>query len=334
MSARSQLHGGNVFAAARRNGWDWRHVADFSASINPLGPSPAVRPAVIAALDRIVHYPETDACGLRHTIASHWQTDPASLMLGNGATDLLHFFARMLAPSQVSLAAPVFSEFHRAFPKAAIVPFDAREWPTEGLLIVTRPANPTGRMPALEDYLAATANPVLIDESFIDFTGQPSLIGTPPGSRGNVFVLRSLTKFHAIPGLRAGVLAGPPAVLQGWLRHREPWQVNVLAEAAVEASLNDQDHAARTIEFVASEREWLAAQLAAIPGLSPQSSFANFLLVGMERALPPLEPYKILVRDCSGWPGVPFEHAMRIAVRTRDENLRLIAALRGELCGE
>ena len=327
-------HGGNVYSVALQNGWDWREVADFSASINPLGPSPAVRPAILAALDRIVHYPEADAGRLRQTISRHWHIDPASLMLGNGATDLLHFFARALAPSQVTLVAPVFSEFHRAFPGAVLVAFEAGGWPEEGLVVVTRPANPTGRLPELEDYLASTTNPVLIDESFIEFTGQPSLVGRVTGTRPNLFVLRSLTKFQAIPGLRAGALAGPPAVLHEWSRLREPWQVNVLAEAAVEASLGDPEHARRTVEFVASERAWLGSELAAIRGLAPQPGTANYLLVAVDRPVPRLERHRVLVRDCSGWPGVPFPYAMRVAVRTRVENVRLIRALRGELCGK
>ena len=214
-------HGGNIFAIARRYGWDWREIADFSASINPLGPSPKVKPAIAEAMERIAHYPEAYSCGLQQALAEHWQTDPAGVMPGNGATELLHFFARSLEPRRVYLAAPVFSEFHRAFPHARIVPFDAAQWPADGLVVVTRPANPTGRMPALP---AVTTYPLLVDESFIEFTGEPAL---NPG-RDNLFILRSLTKFHAIPGLRAGALLGPPAVLESWKQRREPWQVNVL----------------------------------------------------------------------------------------------------------
>lgn len=321
-------HGGNIFAAARRHGWDWREVADFSASINPLGPSPRVRPAVEAAMDRIIHYPDAYSCELQHALAKHWDTDPAGIMLGNGATDLLHFFARALAPPRVYLAAPVFSEFDRAFPNATIVPFDSREWPGDGLIVVTRPANPTGQMPDLSCF----DGPLLVDESFIEFTGE-----TPFGAgRDNLYILRSLTKFHAIPGLRAGALLGPPAVLESWKQRREPWQLNVLAEAAVLASLGDVDHACRTREFVRNEREWLSSELRTIPGLTPQPSRANFLLIAFDRPAAPLvarlEQDKILVRDCSGWPGVPFPQAIRVAVRTRPENLRFLAALRGVLC--
>lgn len=322
------IHGGNIFAVARRHGWDWREIADFSASINPLGPSPRVRPAIETAMDRIVHYPDAHACELQHALAKHWDTDPAGIMLGNGATDLLNFIARALAPSRVYLAAPVFSEFHRAFPDATIVPFDSRQWPRDSLVVVTRPANPTGQMPDLGGF----DGPLLVDESFIEFTGETPLAA----GRDNLYILRSLTKFHAIPGLRAGALLGPPAVLESWKNIREPWQLNVLAEAAVLASLKDSDHAQRTKIFVHIEREWLSSELQTIPGLTPQPSTANFLLIALDRPAQPLvaqlERDKILVRDCSGWPGVQFAHAIRVAIRTRPENERLLAALRGVPC--
>ena len=327
-------HGGNIFAFARERGWDWRDVADFSASINPLGPSPAIRHALMAAMDRIVHYPESEPAALRETLAALWRIDADRLIVGNGATELIHFFARTIGESMVSFAAPVFGEFHRAFPAAAIVPFDPAGWPTQGLIAVTRPANPTGAMPdGLEDYLAHTTNPVIVDESFIEFTREPSLLTR---ERPNLFVLRSLTKFHALPGLRIGALAGPPDTMRAWRERREPWQVNVLAEAAVLAAIKHEEHARATVEFVESERRWLSAGLASIAGLHPQPSAANYILVAADRPIAPisacLAEQKILIRDCSGWPGVPFAHAMRIAVRCREDNVCLISALRGIQC--
>ena len=65
-------HGGNLFSIARANGWDWRDVLDLSANINPLGPSPAVRPAIIDAIDRIPHYPDAQASALVATLAQLW----------------------------------------------------------------------------------------------------------------------------------------------------------------------------------------------------------------------------------------------------------------------
>jgi threonine-phosphate decarboxylase len=150
------------------------------------------------------------------------------------------------------------------------------------------------------------------------------------GTRPNLFVLRSLTKFYALPGLRVGALCASKDVIARLRDRREPWQVNALAEQAALAALADTDHASRTTEFVALQRAWLRDQLSSLPGVHPQPSSANYLLVALDYAAEPLASHllsrKILVRDCTGWPGVEFESAVRIAVRTRAENERLIAA--------
>ena len=325
-------HGGNIFAFARQKGCDWREVTDFSASINPLGPSPSVAPAIAAAMDRIVHYPESGDFALRSAIGAKWGVAPDCLIAGNGATELIDFLAKCFRVERVYLAAPVFSEFHRVYREASIVPFDSDVWPRDGLMVVTRPANPTGTMPRVDEYLDQTSNPVLIDESFIEFTCQDSLVRRV-NERPDLFILRSLTKFYAIPGLRVGVLAGSPERMAELRAKRMPWQVNVLAEAAVLASLQDEHHAQRTRQFVTEERAWLTEQLRHIPGVQTSPASANFLMVAANRPVPPLlaelEEHRILVRDCSGWPGVPFRDAFRIAVRLRAENERLMGALRG-----
>jgi threonine-phosphate decarboxylase len=328
-------HGGNIFAIARLHDWRWEDIADFSASINPLGPSPAVEPAILKAMSRIVHYPETEPSGLHESLARRWEIAPQCVMLGNGATELIYFLARVLRPQKVSLAAPVFSEFHRAFRDAHVVGWDPADWPASGLLVVTRPANPTGRIPDLDAYLRATTNPVLVDESFIEFTGQPSILPRTQ-TRDNLFVLRSLTKFYALPGLRIGALVAPADTVAEWRTHREPWQVSVLAEAAAVAAIADEEHCTRTIDYISEERGWLESQLAALPNVRPQPSCANYFLIALDQPVAPLAAHllerKIIVRDCSNWPGVPFEHAIRVAVRTRVENTRLIEAWKGFQC--
>jgi threonine-phosphate decarboxylase len=117
---------------------------------------------------------------------------------------------------------------------------------------------------------------------------------------------------------------------------REPWQVTVLGEQAALAAIGDREHSLRTIEFVRSERCWLSRRLAEIPGAHPQSSCANYLLVVLDYAAAPLVAHllerRILVRDCTNWPGVPFPSSVRVAVRTRPENERLLAAWKDFSC--
>jgi threonine-phosphate decarboxylase len=316
-------HGGNLFEIARDRGWDWRDVADFSASIDPLGPAPAVLDAIRGALDRIVHYPEREPSTLRRALANLWSVDEDRITLGNGATELLHWFARVQSFDRVTLAVPVFSEFHRAYPQARCTPAtDPSRWPDDGLLVLTQPLNPTG---ATVD--TAARSPLFIDESFLDFTGLPSAAT----ARDDIWVLRSLTKFYALPGLRVGALIGPPDAVARLRSQREPWQVNVLAEAAALAAIADRDHARRTLAFVESERAYLAANLP----VRPEPSVANYLFIRLDHPAGPLVQHlldrQILIRDCTGTPGIEGP-AIRVAVRTRVENDRLIAAWKEFTC--
>jgi threonine-phosphate decarboxylase len=324
-------HGGNIFEISRERGWDWHDVTDFSASINPLGPAPGVIDAIRSALDRIQHYPEREPVRLKHALAKAWTIDEEQIVLGNGATELLHWFARVEPQRAVTLAVPAFSEFYRAWREARCVDVAKPEtWPRNGLLVLTQPDNPTGRVISpdlLEPWLLNTSNPVMIDESFLEFTGlssSASLLDIRP----QLYILRSLTKFHALPGLRIGALLAAADTLARWQPQREPWQVNVLAEAAALAAIADREHARRTVEFIASERAWLLGQLSSLAGVRPAQSHANYIFVKLEYAASSLYAHflesKILVRDCTGTPGIAGE-AVRIAVRTRPENERLIA---------
>jgi threonine-phosphate decarboxylase len=328
-------HGGNLFEVSRAHGWDWREVLDFSASINPLGPSPHALEAIQSGVELIAHYPERDSGPLRTELAHTWNIDEAQILTGNGATELIDFLARVLPSTQATLAVPAFTEFHRAFPHARCVPAnDPSRWPTKGLFIVTRPLNPTGELLDLDDYLAGTTHPVLVDECFIDFTGCPSLV-SETARRPNLCVLRSLTKFYALPGLRVGALAAAADTVGHWRKQRAPWQVNVLAERAAIAALRDSSHYAETITFVHAEREWLHRELTQIRGVHPRKSTANYVLAKLNYSAEGLRAHlcdrKLLTRVCTGWPGIEGE-AVRAAVRSRTDNQKLIDAWREYEC--
>ena len=151
-------------------------------------------------------------------------------------------------------------------------------------------------------------------------------------------MIRSLTKLSSIAGLRLGYALGEPGRLARWAGWRDPWPVNGLAAAAGRFLLADQDGLrrwqGRVQRWVADEGVWLAGRLAAVPGLAPLPSAANYLLV---RSRPPgasLQPlrlalerrHRILVRDCRSFDGLG-EDWLRIAVQDRAGNRRLLAAL-------
>ena len=328
----SLTHGGDIYGAARSFGWDWRDVLDASASINPLGPAPGVAPAICGALERIVHYPDREPMRLNCALAKSWKIAPGQILLGNGATELIWFLARIFYGTPVTLAAPVFSEFHRAFPEAALCTLsEPLGWPPSGLLVLTRPANPTGWSVPLEAVglrLSGTSEPVVMDESFIEFTGLESAVALVR-KYSHLIVLRSLTKFYALPGLRVGAIAASEQTMERWRRYREPWQVNVLAEEAALAAIADSEHQRRSIEFTRSERVWLHARISGLAGTEPMAGDANYLFVRLHYPAADLCEHmlrhKILIRNCAEWPGLTGE-AVRVAVRRHDENERLLRA--------
>jgi threonine-phosphate decarboxylase len=128
---------------------------------------------------------------------------------------------------------------------------------------------------------------------------------------------------------------GPAAEIADLRCAREPWQVNVLAEAAAVASLRDREYAVSTRCFVARERQWLAEQLGELDGVAVEPSCVNFLYARLDYDPAPLCAFllehKILLRNCSQWVGLE-QPGVRLAVRTREENARLLAAWREFRC--
>lgn len=334
-------HGGNLFAICRERGWDWREVLDLSASINPLGPPEGVRPAVESVLDRIAFYPEQEPEILEASLGKAWGVPGEFVLAGNGATELVHFVSRSGWQGPVSLVTPVWSEMYRAFPHAAKVELaEPENWPQRGLLVVGQPVNPTGEAVPEEQLrrsIAGREGPVLLDESFIEFTQMESAVRWCE-SHPNLLVLRTLSKFHALPGLRVGALVGSGEWMKRLRRKREPWQVSAMAEAAALAAVKDERHATRTRELIESERQWLLEQLSELNGLRFAPGVANFIFAETDRPSTEicdwfLDNKKIILRNCSGLPGVTGQ-AIRFAIRSREENERFVEAAKEFFCAE
>jgi len=351
-----QIHGGNIYQTARRMGWNWREVLDLSASINPLGVSPRARRAIRDSMERVAHYPENGAPDLRQAAARRWEIGEDQILAGNGATDLIYFLLRALSPRKTLLVTPTFSEYRRALTGSTISTLALErcqkyqldfarlsrkiDEDRPDLLILTHPNNPTGATAApdaLLRWLLSEVSPetaVLLDESFIDFTGQPSVVRLA-ARRPRLFVLRSLTKFYALPGLRVGLLVAEPDSAARLETARQPWAVNALAERAAIAALEDTGFHTKTLRLMDAERLWVGEQLREIPDLDPVPTAANFFFAHTHRAIVELEEFllarKVLVRNCTGMEGVQGE-ALRFALRTRDENARFVALLKEFYC--
>jgi threonine-phosphate decarboxylase len=347
-------HGGNVFAVARSLGIQPRDILDFSASINPMGPAPRVRYALKEAFDKLVHYPDSDCSELCETLSHCHGLKPSNICVANGSTELIYLLPRLVPKKRALVIAPSFSEYARAFKRDDCeAEYLVLEWSTGfalhldrikerlrdafDLCIIGNPGNPTGKLypfaeiEELYRLCRAAGCLLVIDEAFMDFCEKESAKHLASESDG-IIVLRSMTKFHALPGLRLGFAVGSEGIIERLKEIREPWSVNTPAQVAGLASIADGNYAEVTRKMVSTERQHLAAGLAAIPGLQPFPSAVNFLLVEIVRG-PTAEELAgrllrehILIRDCGNFNGL-HDRFFRVAVRGREENERLICAL-------
>ncbi|ABO51205.1 L-threonine O-3-phosphate decarboxylase [Desulforamulus reducens MI-1] len=349
-----QKHGGNIWLAAETYGLKEEALLDFSANINPLGPSPLALQAMQQALVQIKHYPEPQAETLRKEISLASGLSEEMLILGNGAAELIYALGRIIKPRRVLLPAPTFSEYADAFGEIeqVYIPLDrnncftldieavGQQLKPGDLAIVCNPNNPTGQLvsrqhlKSLAARVQAIGADLLVDEAFMDFVSpEQSLLQEIPYN-SHLYVLRSLTKFFAIPGLRLGYLATSPDVIETLISVLPPWRVNLMAQAAGVASLRDKQYGARTLEQMNRLRPLLAESLASIPGLRPLSPTANFILVDCRESGYSakeiqnfLGPKGILIRQCENFVGLDG-YFFRVAVRSEEDNERLLQALR------
>ncbi|MDZ7641938.1 MAG: aminotransferase class I/II-fold pyridoxal phosphate-dependent enzyme [Desulfurivibrio sp.] len=167
-----------------------------------------------------------------------------------------------------------------------------------------------------------------MDEAFADFAPANALLGRTRNSR--LLILRSLTKFYGMPGLRLGFIELPATLQRRLLAYKEPWSVNSLAATAGGAALADPDYPQRSRDFMATERPWLTSRLAELPDLKVYPAAANYLLLETPRApqlVNNLLHQGIAVRHCANFRGLN-ETSIRVAVRTEEEDRgRLLAAL-------
>ncbi len=206
-------------------------------------------------------------------------------------------------------------------------------------LLLNNPHNPTGKLfsreailPYLEQYAL-----VVVDEAFMDFVppdAEQSLIGVVQ-EYPNLVVLRSLTKFYSLPGLRLGYAIAHPERLSLWQSWRDPWPVNTLAAAAAVAAVQDQEFQELTWKWLPLARNQLFQGLASIPGLQPLEGAANFLLVKSQQSVLQLQKkllqhHQILIRDCLSFQELG-DRFFRVAVRSQSDNERLLTALSSTL---
>ncbi len=344
------VHGGRIFQFAREFAHDVNSVRDFSANINPFGPPPFVVRAIEAALPLVRHYPDPSHEAVKEALSDRLSVPRDRIVCGNGAVEVMELVLRAIAPQRVYILEPAFSEYaalaarcgatvqrlSAAFePGSQAPPIPVPDGAAAGdVVIVNNPHNPTGTRWTAQQWQGAAAlweargAYTLFDESLIDFLDdapQCTALQTEDRAERRI-VVRSLTKMYAIPGLRFGYAVAPRAIAARIESNRDPWSVNVLAQAAATVALVEGFGFERgTRERMREERTFVRGSWGAHRAVWLHEPHANFFLARFASPscaaciVQEAAAQGAMLRECSSFAGLDGAH-LRVAIRQHADN--------------
>jgi threonine-phosphate decarboxylase len=325
---------------------------DCSSSVNPLGP-PAEAISTIRrnAKSLVPRYPDPQCSDLKKSLARYLNVESDWILIGNGAVEIIYWFAQLIAGKQVVIPAPTFCEYELASRKAGaqVTLVQLRDFELMPDLVVEKaaradalflcnPNNPSGTLATtqvkkiIEELGPRTK--ILLDECFIELVDDPgrnSMIRLVE-EHDNLIILRSLTKSFGLAGLRVGYSVCNPTLSRRLAARSIPWNVNGLAQVAGVAALAEKRYLARSRALIKKERRFLHDRIGRMKMFRPCKSDTNFFMIRLlgrnstEFRDLLLKKTGILVRDCSTFTGMGSQH-VRVAVKTHRENVLLVKAL-------
>lgn len=350
---KGQDHGGNLRDFAERFELKQNEIIDFSSNVNPLSIPSSVRQIYFESTDELFRYPDPDADALRKEITRHFPVHISNILPGNGAVSLMGLAIRALTPRRTLIVEPCFTEYRRLLELqgAEVIsirlentddfafPFlEIREaLPSVDILILGHPNSPTGtalKRVELFELLAFAKQCgvfVIVDEAFIDWCPEIS-VATALNENSNFIVIRSLTKFYGLAGIRAAFALGPSEIIENMRNHQDTWSVNALAQKLSVAMLQETNFVKKTREWFSKEPRWFYQELQTLKDFRVFPSRANFFLIkclaGDSRKLFEFLGYrKIYIRLMEDHPSLGGSY-FRAAVRLRHENEEFIKNLR------
>lgn len=335
-----------------------KDIVDFCFIANPYYPTPDMLKHLQDYLPALIKsYPSSSSARSQKHLADVLHVNPDNLIIGNGASELITILCETVVES-IGIPVPTFSEYLEKLKdrRAAELFTLKREndyqlnlqeylrWIDKENLraaLVINPGNPTGQLisiDAMKDFLvmAKKLDLVIVDESFIDFSGDPvpSLLSCAD-QYSNLLIVRSMSKHCGIPGLRLGYCYTENRYILNHLRRAIPaWNINTLAEyfLSLLPPTDAEYHEAR--KKLIADVKWFYEQLRDISGFKAYPTGANFILVRVDCGITAaelqrklLEEFSLYVRDCSNKLGMDAYH-IRAASQGREKDVLLVNALK------
>lgn len=335
-------------------------MLEFSGPINFMGPPPKAVEAVKANARLIKFYPDPNPVEFREAIAEYigHGVNAENILLGNGSIELIYMITEALPQVfKAVIPVPSFSEYEKAALRVGgevtfvQLPADfsmdqekikAAVTDDTKIMCICNPHSPSGRLYTKEevmelvDFCQKKDIIFSIDENYIEFAdeGDKNTVAGMVKDYDNLFVIRSVTKFFGMAGLRFGYAVAATNLIDKLETVRQPWSMNGLVNTTTLAAFSDSEFIKSTKETINKNRAQLAKDLSAIEGLQVHPSTTNFLLVKItNRKLTStmlkelLAKEKILVRDCCTFMGMDDSY-VRITVRSEKDNKTLVETIK------
>ena len=346
------LHGGNIYSLQRDGK---RDILDYSSNINPLGVPDSLKKAIQENFSILEKYPDINYVELREKIGKYNNISKDNVIVGNGATEVLFLYMKVLKPENVLIVAPTFAEYERALKivESKIDFFELREKDNfvidiselkeksknYDLVVICNPNNPTGKFISLDKiddlnrYLEKNGTKLFLDESFIEFKKGWEKETALNLKSENIFILRALTKFFALPGIRLGYgLTYDKNIISQINDIREPWSVNGFADLAGKVILDDSLYIEKTEKWIEEERKFFIEELKKIDRIKVYGTETNFVLINLKTMTAEIFRNKmieknILVRNASNFRFLN-EYFIRLAIKDREKNIKVLEAIK------
>lgn len=355
-------HGGDVWGFSRKYGIPVTDVLDFSAPINFLGASPKAVEAIISVAQKVKFYPDPNPIELKNEIAEYvGGVEASNIIIGNGSIEPIYMIADFFGSDfEAIIPVPSFSEYEKATLKVHAKPVfnklnkdfsmdlkSIKKATSEKtrIIFICNPHSPSGKLYSRDNILELTefCNKknifVCVDENYMEFTelGPKTTVSGDVEKHKNLFVVKSLTKFFGMPGVRFGYGIANKKFICELQDVRQPWSINLLAVFAAKAALKDSEFISKTKKLIADEKIHLIKLISSISYLQVFPSVTNFLLVKiLDKRITStvlrekLAEEGILIRDCSTFVGLDNSY-FRVTVRSYDQNNLLADNLRREI---
>ena len=349
------IHGGNIYKLQREGK---NNILDYSSNINPLGVPESLKKAISENFSLLERYPDINYVELRESIGNYNNINIENIIVGNGATEVLFLYMKALKPKKVLIVSPTFAEYERALNniECEIDFFELKEKENfildkekfieeaknYDIAVLCNPNNPTGKfiskniIAEINEKLEKSNTKLFIDESFIEFIKGWEEKTVADFKSKNIFILRALTKFFALPGIRLGYgICFDKKIIDNINSKREPWSVNTFADIAGKVILDDKEYIKNTEKWIEEERKYFVNSLKEIEKnkkIKVYDTETNFILIKLntytaEEFRNKMLEKNILVRNASNFKFLD-ETFVRFAIKDREKNEKVIKAIK------